>query len=145
MPDAMNVTTFLKKYENITFAYVPGIRLNELSKGNCEVKRRRLVNISMFSYTKYIYKLLHKIYLQVTTSHSTAVATFTEAVLYGLIYRYKYNTYQYRTKLKSDLSLNCISTAPCRRMGVQNVDLRTFLAQHQTELIGQFRGPANFT
>jgi len=32
MPDAMNVTAFLKKYERITFTYAPAIRLNELSK-----------------------------------------------------------------------------------------------------------------
>jgi len=32
MPDAMNVTTFLKKCERITFTYAPAIRLNELSK-----------------------------------------------------------------------------------------------------------------
>ena len=32
MPDAMNVTTFLKRYESMTFTYVPAIRLNELSK-----------------------------------------------------------------------------------------------------------------
>jgi len=32
MPDATNVTTFLKKYESITFSYVPGNRLNGLSK-----------------------------------------------------------------------------------------------------------------
>jgi len=32
MPDATNVTIFLKKYESITFTYVPAIRLNELNK-----------------------------------------------------------------------------------------------------------------
>jgi hypothetical protein len=53
----------------------------------------------MFSYIKYIYKLLHKIYLEVTSFHSTAVATFTEAVIYCLIYLHKYNTCKYRTTL----------------------------------------------
>jgi len=32
MPDAMKVTTFLKKYESIAFTYAPGNRLNGLSK-----------------------------------------------------------------------------------------------------------------
>jgi len=57
------------------------------------------------------------------------VNTFTETVLYGLIYRCNYITYKYRTKLKSDMSLNLISIAPCSRMGY-----RTYRSTHILKL-----------
>jgi hypothetical protein len=59
MPDAMNVTTFLKKCESMTFRYVPAIRLNELSK-------KETVQLKNKS-GEYSHVLLYKIYLQAIT------------------------------------------------------------------------------
>ena len=56
MPDAMNVTTFPKKYESMTFTYVPAIRLNELSKKEIVLLKEKT--------GEYSHVVLYKIHLQ---------------------------------------------------------------------------------
>jgi len=73
------------------------------------------------------------------------VNTFTEAVLYGLIYRYKYNTYKYRTKLKSDFSLNLISIAPCSLMEKWEYNSTHILKLSTRRIWWTISGPAEFT